>query len=81
VCIHATREGTRASDLIHLTGQCRQKQKAGHSGLFTTLAYLHDWKLAAIFKNTACKTPQQNSYAELAFTVIAATTRAVMNAA
>jgi len=33
------------------------------------------------FENTARKTPQQNSYAELAFMVIAAMTRAVMNAA
>ncbi len=33
------------------------------------------------FENTARKTPQQNSYMELAFTVIAAKTRAVMNAA
>ena len=33
------------------------------------------------FKNTAWKTPQQNSYAKLAFTVIAAKTRAVMNEA
>jgi hypothetical protein len=34
-----------------------------------------------IFENTACKTPQQNYYPELAFTVIAAKARAVMNAA
>jgi hypothetical protein len=41
---------------------------------------LKDWKLKTIFENTACKT-QQNSYAELAFTVIAAKTQAMMNAA
>ncbi len=46
-----------------------------------TLAHLQDWKLKTIFENTACKTPQQNSYTELAFTVIVAKTRAVMNAA
>jgi hypothetical protein len=46
-----------------------------------TLAQSQDWKLETIFKNTARKTPQQNSYAELAFTVIAMKTRAVMNAA
>ena len=46
-----------------------------------TLAQSKDWKLEAIFENTARKTPQQNSYAELAFTVIAAKTRAIMNAA
>jgi hypothetical protein len=33
------------------------------------------------FENTAPKTPQQNSYAELAFTVIASKTRVVMNVA
>ena len=46
-----------------------------------TLAQSKDWKLEAIFENTARNTPQQNSYAELAFTVIAAKTRAIMNAA
>ncbi len=46
-----------------------------------TLAQSKDWKLEAIFENTAQNTPQQNSYAELAFTVIAAKTRAIMNAA
>ncbi len=33
------------------------------------------------FEDTACKTPQQNSHAELALTVIATKTRVVMNAA
>jgi hypothetical protein len=46
-----------------------------------TLVQSQDWKLETIFKNTACKTPPQNSYAELAFTVIAVKTRVVMNAA
>ncbi len=46
-----------------------------------TFAQSKDWKLETIFENTACKTPQQNSYAELAFTVIAAKTQAIMNAA
>jgi hypothetical protein len=46
-----------------------------------TLARSQDWKLAIIFENTARKSPQQNSYAELAFKVIEAKTRAVMNAA
>jgi hypothetical protein len=44
------------------------------------LAQSQDWKLETIFENTARKTPQQNSYAELAFTMIGAKTRAVMNA-
>jgi hypothetical protein len=46
-----------------------------------TLAHPQDWKLDTIFENTACKTLQKNSYAELAFTVNVAKTRAVMNAA
>jgi hypothetical protein len=46
-----------------------------------TLAQSQDWKLETIFENTARKTPQQNSYAKLAFMVIAAKTRAVMNVA
>jgi hypothetical protein len=37
--------------------------------------------METIFENTACKTPQQNSYAELIFMVIESKTRAVMNAA
>ncbi len=46
-----------------------------------TVAHSQDWKLATIFENTACKTPQQNSYVELVFTVIAAKARAVVNVA
>jgi hypothetical protein len=45
------------------------------------LAYLKDWKCETIFKNTARKTPQQNSYAELAFMVLAAKARAMLSAA
>ncbi len=64
----------RASNQDYLTGQRRQKTKK-----LVTLAHSQDWMLKTIFENTARKTPQQNSYAELAFTVIAAKTRAVMN--
>ena len=46
-----------------------------------TLAQSKDRKLEAIFENTAQKTPQKNSYAELAFTVIAMKTLAIMNVA
>jgi hypothetical protein len=42
---------------------------------------LKDWKHETIFKTTACKTPQQNSYAELAFMVLAAKVRAMLSAA
>jgi hypothetical protein len=45
------------------------------------LAHSQEWKLETNFENTACKTPQQNSYVELAFLVIALKTRAMMNAA
>jgi hypothetical protein len=58
-----------------------RQDNASKNKKLITLAHSQDWKLDTIFENTACKTPQQNSYAELAFTVIAAKTRAVMNAA
>ncbi len=41
---------------------------------------MQEWKLATIFEKDSRKTPQQNSYAELTFTVIALKMRAVMNA-
>ena len=63
------------SNLDHQAGQFRQEQK------LVTLAHLQEWKLDTNFENTACKTPQKNSYAELAFTLIASKSRAVMNAA
>ena len=55
-----------------------QQDNADKNKKLVTLAHSQDWKLATIFENTARKTPQQNSYAELAFTVIAVKTRAVM---
>jgi hypothetical protein len=58
-----------------------QQDNAGENKKLVTLAQSKDWKLEAIFENTAWKTPQQNSYAELAFTVSAAKTQAVMNVA
>jgi len=57
-----------------------RQDNAGENKNLVTLAHLKEWKLETKFKNTAGKTPQQISYAELAFTVIAAKTRAVMNA-
>ncbi len=56
------------------------QDNTGENKKFVMLAHSQDWKLATIFENTAHKTPQQNSYAELTFMVIAAKTRAVMNA-
>ncbi len=58
-----------------------RQDNASKNKKLVTLAQSQDWKLETIFKNTALKTPQQNSYAELAFMVIAAKTRSVMNAA
>jgi len=64
----------------HLIGITRQDniseiKKTDHSGS------LQDWKLETNFEITAHRTPQQNSYGELAFTVIALKTRAVLNVA
>ncbi len=58
-----------------------QQDNAGENKKLVTLAHSQEWKLATTFENTARKTPQQNSLAENAFTVIASKTRAVMNAA
>jgi len=57
-----------------------RQDNAGKNMKLVTRAHSQEWKLESIFENSACKTPQQNFYAELAFTVIASTTRAVMNA-
>jgi hypothetical protein len=58
-----------------------QQDNVSKNKKLVMLAHSQDWKQATIFENTARKTPQQNFYAVLAFTVIAAKTRAVMNAA
>jgi hypothetical protein len=55
-----------------------RQDNAGENKKLVTLAHSKEWKLETNFENTARKTPQ---HAELAFTVIAAKTRAVMNAA
>jgi hypothetical protein len=58
-----------------------RQDNAGKNKKLITLAHSQEWKLGTTFENTACKTPQQNTYAELAFTVIALKTRAMMNVA
>jgi hypothetical protein len=58
-----------------------RQDNAGENKKLVTLAHSKEWKLATIFENTALKTPQQNSFAENAFTAIASKTRAVTNAA
>ncbi len=55
-----------------------------NAGKTKSWSLLHIRKIGSLIqflRTLLCKTPQQNSYAELAFTVIAAKTRAVMNAA
>ena len=58
-----------------------RQDNASKNKKLVTLAHSQEWKLETMFENTACKTPQQNSYAELTFTVIASKTRAMINAA
>ncbi len=58
-----------------------RQDNASKNKKLVTLAHSQDWKLDTIFENTACRTPQQNSYAELAFMAIVAKTIVVMNAA
>jgi hypothetical protein len=58
-----------------------RQDNAGENKKLVTLAHSKDWKHKTIFENMACKTPQQNSYAELAFTVLAAKARAMISAA
>jgi hypothetical protein len=58
-----------------------RQDNAGENKKLVTLAHSKDWKHETIFKNTARKTPQHNSYAELAFTVLAAKARAMLSAA
>jgi hypothetical protein len=53
----------------------------GETKKLVTLAHSKDWKHETIFKNTTRKTQQQNSHAELAFTVLAAKARAMLSAA
>ncbi len=54
--------------------QIIRQDNAGKNKKLVTLAQSKKWKLETIFENTARKTPKQNPYAELAFTVIAAKT-------
>ncbi len=42
---------------------------------------MKDWKHETIFENMARKTPRQNSYAKLPFTVLAAKARTIVSAA
>ncbi len=53
------------------------QDNASENKKLVPLAHSQEWKLETIFENTACKIPQQNSYAELAFMVIVSKTRAM----
>jgi hypothetical protein len=75
VCIHATKKGARHPIEII------QQDNAGKNKKLITLVHSKDWKHEPFLRTLVVKTPQQNSYAELALTVIAAKARAVMNTA
>ena len=53
----------------------------GKNKKLISLAHSKEWKHDTIFENTARKTSQQNSLAELAFTVLSAKARAMLSAA
>ena len=64
---------------------CNKKRHVGiqlrsFDKILPSKTHSKDWKHKTVFENTVCKTLQQNSYAELAFMVIAAKPRVVMNA-
>ena len=64
---------------------CNKKRHVGiqlrsFDKILPSKTHSKDWKHKTVFENTVCKTLQQNSYAELAFMVIAAKTQAMMNA-
>ena len=58
-----------------------RQDNAGKNKKLILLAHSKEWKHDTIFKNTARKTPQQNSLAELAFTVLLAKARAMLSVA
>ncbi len=76
MCIFMQQEMSRGQAILII-----RQDNAGKNKKLVTLAHLQEWKLATTFENTTRKTPQQNSLAENAFTVIASKTRAVLNAA
>ncbi len=57
-----------------------RQDNAGKNKKLIAMAHSEEWKLNTAFKNTAQKTPQQNSKAETGFTVIAAKARAMLSA-
>ncbi len=58
-----------------------RQDNAGKNKKLILLAHSKEWKHDIIFENTARKTPQQNSLAELAFTVLSAKARAMLSVA
>jgi hypothetical protein len=58
-----------------------RQDNAGENKKLVTLAHSKDWKHETFFENMARKTPQQNSYAELAFMLLAVKARAMLSAA
>jgi hypothetical protein len=76
MCVFMQQEKSRGHPILII-----RQDNAGKNKKLVMLAHSQEWKLETNFENTAHKTPQQNSYAELAFTVIALKTRVMMNAA
>jgi hypothetical protein len=58
-----------------------RQDNVGENKKLVILAHSKDWKHEIIFENKTRKTPPQNSYAELAFRVLAAKARAMLSAA
>ena len=61
VCIHATKKGARHPIEII------QQDNAGKNKKLITLVHSKDWKHEPFLRTLIVKTPQQNSYAELAY--------------
>jgi len=76
MCVFMQQEKSRGHPILII-----RQDNASENKKLVMLAHSKEWKLETIFENTARKTPQQNSCAELAFTVIASKMRVVINAA
>ena len=76
MCVFMQQEKSRGHPISII-----RQDNASENKKLVMLAHSKELKLATTFENTACKTPQQNSLAENAFTAIALKTRAVMNVA
>ncbi len=69
MCVFMQQEKSRGHPILII-----RQDNTGENKKLVTLAHLKEWKLETMFESTARKTPQKNSYSELAFTVIASKT-------